>query len=141
MYSASELFRQAYSTSLGVRVAEIEVLGWVDGDTVDTKLDIGWGIVLVPRTGEKAKGPARLRIVAADGGKFDTPELKDEPARAKAATNAAACLLPPGSRAPIVSYGLDVFGRTLAAVQLPGCRDLASVMTALGHIKHHSGTP
>ena len=137
MGRASEFLRTR-SGSLTVRLADIEVLGWVDGDTVDTRLDIGWGIVLVPRTGEKNKGPARLRIVAADGGKFDAPEVDDEPIRANAATDAATRLLPPGSRARIVSYGLDVFGRTLAAVELSGLRDMASVMTAMGHVKHPS---
>ncbi len=134
---ASEFLR-TQSGSLTVRLADIEVLGWVDGDTVDTRLDIGWGIVLVPRTGEKNKGPARLRIVAADGGRFDTPEEDEDPIRADAATDAATRLLPPGSRARIVSYGLDSFGRTLSAVELPGPRDMAAVMTAMGHVKHPS---
>jgi endonuclease YncB( thermonuclease family) len=102
----------------------------IDGDTFKALIDVGWGIFHRPKKG--------IRVLAAGGDPFDTPERND-PAAYAAANAYARLLLPVGGEVLIASYRIttdvDDFGRTLAAVTLPDGRDYAAVMTAAGHVK------
>lgn len=113
--------------------AEAEVIAVVDGDTIHTWLDIGWGIKLHPRMGPRP-GPGTIRLLHSDARKWDAPERKDYD-RWLAAKTALAGLLPVGSVHPVVSWRLDDFGRTLGSILLPDGRDVADVMDGLGHRK------
>ena len=115
---------------MGIRLAKATVVKVVDGDTVHTILDIGWGITIGPRMG-KDPNFGTLRIVHADGSAFDTPE-KGTP-EGKAAKTFALALVKPGDVLPVVSYGPATDGRrTLASITLPDGRDWAAVMVEAG---------
>lgn len=118
-----------------IRLGSANVISVHDGDTFDSMLDIGWGIVLRPRGKKmtKAGGGGTIRVVAADGSPYDAPELTT--IRGKTAAAFAQTLVGPGTWVEVVSYGLDDFGRTLGAVTLPDGRDWAAVMTEAGYVK------
>lgn len=107
----------------------------VDGDTFDSLLDIGWGILLLPRgrKGTKAGGGGTIRAVFPDGSKYDAPERSTYAGRRAAVY--ASTLLQVGDELPVVSHGLDDFGRTLGSVTLVDGRDWATVMTEGGYVK------
>ncbi len=114
-------------------VAEATIIRVVDGDTFHARLDIGWGITLAPRLGDRP-GPGTVRLVFGNGDKYDAPELstpKGKDAR-DVLTN---LLLQAGSVVTVRSHRLDDFGRTLGSVTLPEGQDLAAVMTQKGFVK------
>jgi endonuclease YncB( thermonuclease family) len=113
--------------------AEARVVSVVDGDTVHTFLDVGWGIILSPRLGKRA-GFGTIRLVYAGGARWDSPERKDR-TRWEAARGALSAFLLPGLFYPVVSYGIDDFGRTLGAITLHNGEDVASLLAELGHAK------
>ncbi len=118
---------------MSIRNAKGYVVRVVDGDTVHTNLDIGWGITIGPRIGPDPNF-GTLRIVHADGSPFDAPESGT--AEGKAATALAKTLVKAGDVVRVVSYGPATDGRrTLAAVTLPDGRDWAAVLTEAGHVK------
>ena len=118
-----------------------EVVQVVDGDTVHTRLDIGWGILLLPRwlppePGKPRRinpGPGTVRVLFPDGGKYDAPESTT--AAGKRATAFVRNLVPVGAVLLVESFHLDDFGRTLGAVTLPDGRDWATVMASAGYLK------
>jgi hypothetical protein len=108
------------------------VVAPVDGDTFHASLDIGWGITLQPRKLPRP-GLGTVRVVFPDGRPYDAPETTTP--RGKAAAAYIARQAPNGTLLDIVSYHLDPFGRTLAAVTLPNGDDWATHMTELGWTK------
>ncbi len=115
--------------------AVAEVIEVIDGDTFHANLDIGWGIMLRPRRARPGavRGIGSVRVVAADGSAYDAPERGTVAGRD--ARTFAQLLTSPGDRLRILSYDLDDFGRTLAAVTLPDGRDWAQTMTTAGFVK------
>lgn len=100
-----------------------------DGDTIYGLLDRGEGSLYRPKPG--------IRLVLGDGGKYDAPEVRKEPERARAATEALMALLPLGVPVPSLSHRLDPdsFGRPLCSIMLADGRDLATVLVEMGHVK------
>jgi endonuclease YncB( thermonuclease family) len=115
-----------------IRQARGEVLEVVDGDTVHTMLDIGWGIVLRPRIG-KLGGGGTIRIMFPDGTPFDAPE-RGTP-QGKVAQDLARRFVLPGQRLEVVSHGLDDWSRTLGSVTWANGRDWATSLAELGLVK------
>lgn len=114
-------------------VAEATVIKVIDGDTFHARLDIGWGITLAPRLGDRP-GPGTVRLVFADGSKYDAPELSTP--HGKAAKDVLTeLMLSAGQVVTVHSHRLDDFGRTLGSVTLPQGQDLAAVMTQKGFVK------
>jgi len=107
-----------------------------DGDTfLADRLDLGWGNVIEPMSAEKP-GYCAIRLLLPGGAKYDAPEVHGpDKARGDAATAYSLELMPVGTEVEVLSYGVDDFGRTLAALLLPGGRDLATLMVAAGHVK------
>jgi endonuclease YncB( thermonuclease family) len=117
-----------------IRTARADVTEVVDGDTLHSLLDIGWGVVLRPRKGVAAeRGLGSVRCVYPDGSAYDAPEKKT--AHGKEATAYARTLIAPGDRLEVVSYGVEDLGRTLGAVTLRDGRDWATTMAAAGYVK------
>lgn len=114
---------------MSIRHAVAEVIQVVDGDTLHSHLDIGWGIVLKPRP----YGAGTIRIVFPDGKKYDSPEHRSTLGRE--AKDYALRLTKPGDRLEVVSFGIDDFGRTLGSVLLPNGHDWAELMTEAGYVK------
>lgn len=112
--------------------ARAEVLEVVDGDTFHSNLDIGWGIVLRPRSLPEP-GLGTVRLLYPSGEPFDAAETSTPLGRDARAY--ARELIRPGMRLPVASFHVDVFGRTLGAVTLPDGRDWATLMAATGYAK------
>lgn len=114
-----------------IRLATAQVIRVVDGDTVHTLLDIGWGIVLRPRGPRGAAGT--IRAVFPNGAPYDAPESHTELGKRAAAY--AGRLIQPGQELEVVSHGLDDWSRTLGAVRLADGRDWATTMIEGGYAK------
>jgi endonuclease YncB( thermonuclease family) len=114
-----------------IRLATATVLAAVDGDTMHSMLDIGWGVILKPRGKHGAGGT--VRVVFPDGSKFDAPETKTD--QGKVARDLVRRFVLPGQELEVVSHGLDDFGRTLGAVTWTNGRDWATELTSLGLVK------
>lgn len=115
-----------------MRLASAEVVKVIDGDTFHGRLNIGWGIVLEPRSSAEP-GLGTVRVLFPDGRPYDAPETST--AFGKEARDVARGLVPVGLIVEVASFKLDAFGRTLGAVTLPDGRDWATTMTALGYVK------
>lgn len=104
------------------------ITSWIDGDTCHGMMDKGWGNMWTPKRG--------LRLVLADGGKFDAPERKTRAAHVAALASVNE-LAPIGDWYMVTSHSgePDAFSRPLCSIELPGGRDLATVMVNLGHVK------
>lgn len=114
-----------------IRLATAQIVRVVDGDTLHTLLDIGWGIILRPRGLHGAAGT--VRAMHLDGTGYDAPESWT--AKGKEARIFAQGLILPGQELEVASHGLDDFGRTLGSVRLADGRDWAAVMAAAGYVK------
>lgn len=100
---------------------------WVDGDTAKALIDRGDGDFYRPKKG--------IRLVRADGKRYDAPELKEEPVLAAQAMDAALRLCPLGVPFVSTSHELDVYGRPVCSITMADGRDLATMLTELGLVK------
>jgi len=117
-----------------LRIAEGIVNRVTDGDTfVVDYLDLGWGHRVYP-IDLKKPGFCSIRITLPADQWYDAPEKADRK-RHKLATEYLKVLLPQGTKVTMVSHGFFTLGRTLASVQLPDGRDVATLMIAAGHTK------
>lgn len=107
------------------------ITAWIDGDTCHGTMDEGWGRSWTPRRG--------LRLLQADGSKYDAPEMTkpEQRERAQMARLRALALAPIGQWFMVTSHYLDPddFGRPLCSVELADGRDLAGVLIREGHTK------
>lgn len=106
-------------------VRDAVVVGWVDGDTVDLKVDLGWRIVIDIRV--------RLRSLRTG---VDTPERGQ--AGYREARSRAEQLAPPGASCTLYSFELDKYGRTIGAVVCNGM-DVGSWLLDEGRAKEWLG--
>jgi micrococcal nuclease len=99
---------------------------WLDGDTVEVDVDLGFGIHKIDR----------VRLYG-----INCPEKTGTTKPAGLAAKAfAANLAPPGSEVAIKSYksGVEKFGRWLATIVLDCGTDLAAEMIRTGHgVEYH----
>ncbi len=114
------------------RLATAEIIASVDGDTFHSLLDIGWGIVLLPR-GKRGASGGTVRVTYPDGVKWDAAEKST--LLGKECREVISRIVLPGMKLEVVSHGLDDFGRTLGSVTLPNGEDWATAMDALGYTK------
>lgn len=109
-----------------------EVIKVVDGDTLHSLLDIGWGLILRPRG--KAGSFGTVRVTYPDGRKWDAAEMSND--RGKAAQAYLQGMIRPGMHLEVVSHGLDsLLSRTVGSVTLPNGEDWATHMHAMGFTK------
>jgi endonuclease YncB( thermonuclease family) len=106
------------------------ITSWVDGDTCHGTMDKGWGDMWTP--------PKGLRLLLADGSKYDAPERKGASLkRGNAARDWVQVLVPAGSWVMVTSHYVDPddFGRPLCSIELEDGQDLAAAMIKRGHVK------
>lgn len=118
---------------MSIRYAKAEIVRVVDADTVHTRLDIGWGVILLPRLGSEPNF-GTLRIVHADGSRYDAPESTTILGRkATAFVNAN---VKPGQLLHVISHGVATDGRrTLASVTWADGSDWALRLAQEGFVK------
>jgi len=101
---------------------------WVDGDTLDVSIDLGFGVLKVERV--------RLNGV-------NCPESNGETKDAGiAAKTFSESLAPVGVKVALKSYKADAtekFGRYLATVFLDDGRDVSAELIRAGHGKEYHG--
>lgn len=111
-------------------VRPLRIEKWKDGDTAEVLIDRGDGEFYRPLKG--------IRIVYANGKRFDAPE-KEDLVRYVMAKDAAERLCPFGCVYESVSHalqkGVDVYGRPLISIKLDDGRDFATAMAEMGHVK------
>lgn len=106
---------------------EATVRRWVDGDTVDVDIDLGFGLIFHNQ---------RLRLYGIDAYESRTRDLdeKEKGLAAKAFVNEVA---PVGSKITIVTYKEGKYGRILAEVFLDDYTNLNMLLTEKGHAERY----
>lgn len=118
---------------MSIRNAKAEIVRVVDADTVHTRLDIGWGVILLPRLGDEPNF-GTLRLVLPDGGRWDAPESTTQLGRK--ATAFVNSNVKPNQRLSVVSHGVATDGRrTLASITWEDGRDWATACIEAGFVK------
>ena len=102
---------------------------WVDGDTVDVDIDLGFGLVYSNQ---------RLRLYGIDAWESRTRDLdeKEKGLAAKAFVNEMA---PVGTQVTIITYKEGKYGRILAEVFLDEDTNLNKLLTEKGHAERYEG--
>ena len=106
---------------------EATVRRWVDGDTVDVDIDLGFGLIYANQ---------RLRLYGIDAPEQRTRDL-DEKERGLAATAYVNEVAPVGSKVTIITYKEGKYGRILAEVFLEDRTNLNSLLTEVGHAERY----
>lgn len=98
----------------------VQVERWVDGDTVDVTVDLGFRVSFRTRV--------RLRHL---GGGLDAPE-RFAPGGPEATARACA-LAPAGTLCTLHSHELDRYGRAVGSIVLDSGLDVGAQLLAEGH--------
>jgi micrococcal nuclease len=106
---------------------EATVRRWVDGDTVDVDIDLGFGLIFHNQ---------RLRLYGIDAYESRTRDL-DEKEKGLAATAFVNEMAPVGSKVTIVTYKEGKYGRILAEVFLDDYTNLNMLLTEKGHAERY----
>lgn len=106
---------------------EATVRRWVDGDTVDVDIDLGFGIIFHNQ---------RLRLYGIDAYESRTRDL-EEKEKGLAATAFVNEVAPVGSKVTIVTYKEGKYGRILAEVFLDDYTNLNMLLTEKGHAERY----
>ena len=106
---------------------EATVRRWVDGDTVDVDINLGFGLIYANQ---------RLRLYGIDAPEQRTRDL-DEKEKGLAATAYVNEVAPVGSKITIVTYKEGKYGRILAEVFLEDNTNLNSLLTEVGHAERY----
>lgn len=106
---------------------EATVRRWVDGDTVDVDIDLGFGLIYANQ---------RLRLYGIDAPEQRTRDL-DEKEKGLAATAYVNEVAPVGSKVTIITYKEGKYGRILAEVFLEDRTNLNSLLTEVGHAERY----
>ena len=102
---------------------------WVDGDTVDVDIDLGFGLIYSNQ---------RLRLYGIDAWEQRTRDL-DEKEKGLAATAFVNEMAPVGTQVTIITYKEGKYGRILAEVFLDEDTNLNKSLTAKGHAERYEG--
>ena len=106
---------------------EATICRWVDGDTVDVDIDLGFGIIFHNQ---------RLRLYGIDAYEQRTRDL-DEKEKGLAATAFVNEMAPVGSKITIVTYKTGKYGRILAEIFLDDYTNLNKLLTEKGHAERY----
>lgn len=102
---------------------------WVDGDTVDVDIDLGFGLIYSNQ---------RLRLYGIDAWESRTRDL-DEKEKGLAATAFVNEMAPVGTQVTIITYKEGKYGRILAEVFLDEDTNLNKLLTEKGHAERYEG--
>lgn len=106
---------------------EATVRRWVDGDTVDVDIDLGFGIIFHNQ---------RIRLYGIDAYESRTRDL-EEKSKGLAATEFVNEMAPVGSKVTLVTYKEGKYGRILAEVFLENQVNLNNLLTEVGHAERY----
>jgi len=99
-----------------------KVVRWVDGDTVDVDIDLGFGVILSNK---------RIRLYGIDAPESRTRDL-EEKRRGKAAHHFVQGFAPTGSVVTLKTYKTGKYGRILAEVILDEA-NINQLLVSEGH--------
>ena len=106
---------------------EATVRRWVDGDTVDVDIDLGFGIIFHNQ---------RLRLYGIDAYESRTRDL-DEKEKGLAATAFVNEMAPVGSKVTLITYKEGKYGRILGEIFIDGDTNLNMLLTEKGHAERY----
>lgn len=106
---------------------EATICRWVDGDTVDVDIDLGFGLIFHNQ---------RLRLYGIDAYEQRTRDL-NEKEKGLAATAFVNEVAPVGSKVIIVTYKKGKYGRIMAEVFLDDNTNLNTLLTEKGHAERY----
>lgn len=121
------MWRREFHLSKEMYKYEATVRRWVDGDTVDVDIDLGFGLIFHNQ---------RLRLYGIDAYESRTRDL-DEKEKGLAATAFVNEMAPVGSKITIVTYKEGKYGRILAEVFLDDYTNLNTLLTEKGHAERY----
>ena len=101
---------------------EATVRRWVDGDTVDVDIDLGFGLIYSNQ---------RIRLFGIDAFESRTRDL-EEKKKGLAATEFVNEIAPVGTKIKLKTYKEGKYGRILGEIYLDGA-NLNSLLTEKGH--------
>jgi micrococcal nuclease len=101
---------------------EATIVRWVDGDTVDVDIDLGFGVIFSSQ---------RIRLYGIDAYESRTRDL-DEKKKGLAATSFVNEYAPPGSKVVLKTYKKGKYGRILGEIFV-GDANLNTLLTVEGH--------
>lgn len=106
---------------------EATIRRWVDGDTVDVDIDLGFGIIFHNQ---------RIRLYGIDAYESRTRDLeeKSKGLAAKAFVNEMA---PVDSKVTLITYKEGKYGRILGEIFLEGNINLNTLLTEKGHAERY----
>lgn len=123
------MWRREFHLSKEMYKYQATIKRWVDGDTVDVDIDLGFGLVYSNQ---------RLRLYGIDAWESRTRDLdeKEKGLAAKAFVNEMA---PVGTQVTIITYKEGKYGRILAEVFLDEDTNLNKLLTEKGHAERYEG--
>ena len=123
------MWRREFHLSKEMYKYQATIKRWVDGDTVDVDIDLGFGLIYSNQ---------RIRLYGIDAWESRTRDLdeKEKGLAAKAFVNEMA---PVGTQVTIITYKEGKYGRILAEVFLDEDTNLNKLLTEKGHAERYEG--
>ena len=121
------MWRREFHLSREMYKYQATIKRWVDGDTVDVDIDLGFGLIYSNQ---------RLRLYGIDAYEQRTRDL-DEKEKGLAATAFVNEVAPVGSKVTIVTYKEGKYGRILAEIFLDDYTNLNKLLTEKGHAERY----
>lgn len=123
------MWRREFHLSREMYKYQATIKRWVDGDTVDVDIDLGFGLIYSNQ---------RLRLYGIDAWESRTRDL-DEKEKGLAATAFVNEMAPVGTQVTIITYKEGKYGRILAEVFLDEDTNLNKLLTEKGHAERYEG--
>lgn len=117
------MWRREFHLSKEMYKYEATIRRWVDGDTVDVDIDLGFGIIFHNQ---------RIRLYGIDAYESRTRDL-EEKRKGLAAKEFVNEMAPVGSRVTLITYKEGKYGRILGEIFIDGDTNLNKVLTEKGH--------
>lgn len=119
------MWRREFHLSKEMYKYEATIRRWVDGDTVDVDIDLGFGIIFHNQ---------RIRLYGIDAYESRTRDL-EEKRKGLAAKEFVNEVAPVGSKVTLVTYkeSKGKYGRILGEIFIDGDTNLNKVLTEKGH--------
>lgn len=117
------MWRREFHLSKEMYKYEATIRRWVDGDTVDVDIDLGFGIIFHNQ---------RVRLYGIDAYESRTRDL-EEKRKGLAAKEFVNEMAPVGSKVTLITYKEGKYGRILGEIFIDGDTNLNKVLTEKGH--------
>ena len=121
------MWRREFHLSKEMYKYQATIKRWVDGDTVDVDIDLGFGLIYSNQ---------RLRLYGFDAWESRTRDL-DEKKKGLAAKAFVNEMAPVGTQVTIITYKEGKYGRILAEVFLDEDTNLNKLLTEKGHAERY----